>query len=163
MCSDPGGEQIVLFKVGLLFDGTGDSGHENWCIKVEDRQIVSVGPADAFSSTEQDDLIDYSEYTILPGLVDAHVHLFLEGIFDLKSRTARWREDKELTLIRAVKNLEMSLNKGVTTVRDLGGPYAVSGVLKKAFASKNIGRVADCQLQSGDFRHRRSFLLCWRS
>ncbi|HWR37878.1 MAG TPA: amidohydrolase family protein [Patescibacteria group bacterium] len=126
----------MLLKTGKWNDGTGGEFRNNECIKIENGKIAAIGKMDDFSAEEQARLVDYSEYTLLPGLLDAHVHLFLEGISDLKVRTARWREEKELTLVRSVKNLEMTLQKGVTTVRDLGGPHGVSSVLKKSLSRK---------------------------
>ena len=125
----------MFIKMGVWHDGEGTF-HDHGCIKIETGKIIAVGKLDDFSVDDQENLLDYSRYTVLPGLVDAHVHLFLEGISDLKIRTARWREEKELTLIRGVKNLEMTLQKGVTTVRDLGGPHAIGQVLKKALKRK---------------------------
>lgn len=77
------------------------------------------------------DILDFSDLILLPGLIDCHVHLFMEGIYDMGTRTKRWKEGRELTLLRAAKNLEQTLRSGVTTIRDLGGPEKLVGVLNQ--------------------------------
>ncbi len=121
-----------LFKIGMLIDGTGHHPREACYLAVEKGYITGIGQAEQFAANYVAAATDYSQYTVMPGLVDPHVHLFLEGISDTKARTLRWKEDKETTLIRAVNNLAKTIRQGVTTVRDLGGPYEINTLLKKA-------------------------------
>lgn len=122
-----------LIKAGLLIDGTGKKPLANAIIALEGDLIKEVGPAESFSRESLDgEVLDLSHCAILPGLIDCHVHLFLEGIFDLSERGVRWKESKEITLIRAMKNLQQTLQRGVTTVRDLGGPDKINLLLKKS-------------------------------
>ncbi|CQR72554.1 imidazolonepropionase [Sporomusa ovata DSM 2662] len=123
---------MQLFKIGLLIDGTGFTPQDSCYLAVENGYITGIGQADDFAAAQVATAIDFSQYTVMPGLIDPHVHLFLEGISDLKSRTLRWKEDKETTLLRAVNNLTRTIRHGVTTVRDLGGPFAINTLLKKA-------------------------------
>ncbi|HWR41554.1 amidohydrolase family protein [Sporomusa sp.] len=122
----------MLIKAGLLIDGTAGPAQSACYLAVKDGLIAGVGKAEEFAADQVAAAVDYSEYTVMPGLIDPHVHLFLEGISDLKARTLRWKEDKDTTLIRAVKNLALTLKQGVTTVRDLGGSYEINSLLKKA-------------------------------
>lgn len=123
---------MKLFKIGLFIDGTGYHSQEACYLAVENGRIVGLGQAGDFAADCVKAAVDYSQYTVMPGLVDPHVHLFLEGISDAKARTLRWKEDKETTLIRAVNNMAQAISQGVTTVRDLGGPYEINTLLKKA-------------------------------
>ncbi len=120
-----------LFKIGLLIEGTGRC-RETCYLAVEQGRIAGIGQAGDFAADCVAAAVDYTQYTVMPGLIDPHVHLFLEGISDAKARTLRWKEDKETTLLRAVNNLRRTICQGVTTVRDLGGPYGISTFLKKA-------------------------------
>ena len=122
----------MLIKAGLLIDGTAGPAQTDCYIAVDNGLITAIGRAGDFAAAQVAAAVDYSAYTVIPGLIDPHVHLFLEGIADIKSRSARWQEDKELMLIRAVSNLARSLKQGVTTVRDLGGPYGINLYIKKA-------------------------------
>ncbi|HWR05645.1 amidohydrolase family protein [Sporomusa sp.] len=128
----------MLIKAGLLIDGTGKPAQAACYLAVKDGFIAGVGKAQDFAADQVAAALDYSEFTIMPGLIDPHVHLFLEGISDLKARTLRWKEDKDITLVRAVKNLSQTLKQGVTTVRDLGGSYGINSLLKKAVNQKVV-------------------------
>jgi imidazolonepropionase-like amidohydrolase len=136
----------MLIKAGQLIDGTGSAPRQNWFVLVEAGIISALGPEQDFAAEDIDRAVDLSHLTILPGLIDAHAHVFLEGICDLKERKKRWRESEDITFIRAYRNLEAGLRKGVTTVRDLGGPYAINTRLKRAVEQKVFrgSRVLTC-------------------
>ena len=122
-----------VIKAGLLIDGTEKEPISNAIILLEGDIIKEIGPAESFSiESLEGEILDLSHCTVLPGLIDCHVHLFLEGIFDLPERGVRWKESKDTTLIRAVKNLQQTLRRGVTTIRDLGGPDKINLLLKKS-------------------------------
>ncbi len=73
-------------------------------------------PRDARAAAE----VDGSGKTLTPGLIDAHVHLCFDGSADFG------KEARELTetraVLKALRNGRRHLERGVTTVRDLGGP-----------------------------------------
>ncbi|MDT8902562.1 amidohydrolase family protein [Anaeroselena agilis] len=136
----------MLIKAGLLLDGSGAPPCYDRFIAVENGKIAAVGGEDDFAVEQVERAVDYSPYTVLPGLIDCHVHLFLEGIADMETRRCRWREGREIMLFRAARNLELTLRKGVTTVRDLGGPYGIATTLKQAVGKKVLPgpRVLTC-------------------
>ncbi|BBB89722.1 MAG TPA: amidohydrolase family protein [Methylomusa anaerophila] len=136
----------MLVKAGLLIDGTGNEPQADACFAVEKGRIIAIGRIRDFSSEQVANAVDYSGFTVLPGLIDTHVHLFLEGIFDLKERSLRWKDEKDITLIRAVKNIARTIQHGVTTIRDLGGPHNINTVLKQAVRRSVISgpRVLTC-------------------
>jgi len=86
----------MLIKAGILIDGTGQPPQYNCCVAIENGKIIAVGHETDFSQDLVNEAVDHSFYTVLPGLIDAHVHLFLEGIADMKIRQLRWRESKEI-------------------------------------------------------------------
>lgn len=132
----------MLIRAGMLIDGAGNPPvYENY-VSIKNGQILAVGRKADFSADQLSQAVDYSRCTVLPGLIDTHVHLFLEGVSDRKTREERWKESKEIQLLRAARNLEQALQKGVTTVRDLGGPCGISGTLKEA-VNKGILRGAE--------------------
>jgi imidazolonepropionase-like amidohydrolase len=77
--------------------------------------------------------IDFSEYTIMPGLLDGHVHLNFSALPtalpDILS------EDNPRILLRAVHNAQLALRVGVTTVRDCGGRDLMPLRLRDAIAA----------------------------
>ncbi|SFK88988.1 Imidazolonepropionase [Halogranum rubrum] len=84
-------------------------------VAIEDGRIVAVGDVEA--GGESDTETDVSGQFVAPGLVDAHVHLMMDGRPDI----ATTRGDSESTAAyRAAANLQAALDAGVTTVRDLG-------------------------------------------
>lgn len=136
----------MLIKAGLLIDGTGSAPQPECYLSLEGGTIAAVGREGDFAGGEAEQAVNYSAYTILPGLMDAHVHLFLEGVADPKVRAGRWREPKEMTLLRAANNAAATLKQGVTTVRDLAGPSGMSLALQQAVEKKVLAgpRIITC-------------------
>lgn len=101
----------TLFAGGQVFDGTG-AAPAAADVVVEDGRIVEVGPG-----LDGDEVIDVSEQTLLPGLIDAHVHVMIAHV-DL------WRLMQapfSYRFYQALQNLDATLRIGITTVRDAGG------------------------------------------
>ncbi len=81
--------------------------------------------------------VDGAGMTLMPGLIDVHVHLQFDGSADFE------KESKELTTpghaaIKAVVNAKRNLDAGVTTVRDLGGMGGASIDVARAVAAGAI-------------------------
>ena len=88
-------------------------------VAVEGGDIVAVGDA----PDDADEEIDAGGQFVAPGLVDAHVHLMMDGRADPATAT----DDGEAALAyRATANLRDALDAGVTTVRDLGASGSVA-------------------------------------
>lgn len=92
-------------------------------------EIVSMRP-------ENIEVIDYSDKTVVPGLIDTHVHLCMDPINTFKERHVG-----ELTL-ETVKNAKKHLQSGITFVRDVGAQDGVDFVVRDAI---NRGEVDGCQ------------------
>ena len=108
-------------SAGWLIDGTGGPILKRPVIRVSGGTIISIRlgrPAES----DKEQIIDFSDYTILPGLVDSHVHLSMSGCEEPKTRqrqrNASFKEAKAVIF----KNLMDHLNSGVVAVRD-GGDY----------------------------------------
>src|SRR5216110_2945996 len=121
--------QQVLIKAGRLIDGRSQQVQANVGILIEGERIKAVGPlAQIQGQAGSARVIDLSQMTVLPGLIDAHTHLLLQG-----DVTAQEYEDqllKESTAYRAIlaaRNARLSLEHGFTAIRDLeteGAMYA---------------------------------------
>ena len=101
----------TLFAGGRVFDGTG-AAPAAADVAVEDGRIVEVG-----TGLDGDEHVDVSGRTLLPGLIDAHVHVMIAHV-DL------WRLVQtpfSYRFYQAIHNLEATLRIGITTVRDAGG------------------------------------------
>jgi imidazolonepropionase-like amidohydrolase len=126
--------RLTVIDAGRLVDGTGAEPIEAARMIVEGGRIREVGPASQVRSLNGDaDRIDFSAYTLMPGLLDGHVHL----VFSALSTTLPdiLREDNPTILLRAVHNAQLALRVGVTTVRDCGGRGYMPLKLRDAIAA----------------------------
>ena len=101
----------TLFASGQVFDGTG-SPPAGADVLVEDGRIIDVGPG-----LDGDEVVDCTGATVLPGLVDCHVHLLFSGVNPLKALQTPF----SYPYYEAVRNMRLTLDAGITTVRDAGG------------------------------------------
>jgi imidazolonepropionase-like amidohydrolase len=100
-----------VFANGTVFDGTGaEPGRAD--VVVADGRIVDVG-----TGLDGDEVVDCAGRTILPGLIDSHVHLMIDGL-----DPSAWLYDPfSLQFYKAVHTMRATLATGITTVRDAGG------------------------------------------
>lgn len=108
----------ILLRPDAVFDGRDGAAHPGWQVLVRGDRIVAVGsaidvPADAV-------VVALPGTTLLPGLVDAHVHLFLHPYNEASWNDQVLKEPLALRTARAVANARATLMAGFTTVRDLG-------------------------------------------
>lgn len=109
--------QQLLLSGGLVFDGL-SAPQPGLGVLVSDGHIASVAPVGDFAGYAGL-RHDTSGATLMPGLVDAHVHLALEATGDVVT-TLRQRPMGDLTL-RLLENAQATLAGGITSLRDLGG------------------------------------------
>jgi imidazolonepropionase-like amidohydrolase len=105
----------TLFRGGHVVDATGRDRFRA-DVLVSGQRIVSVGAIEA--DVAADRIVDCSGATILPGLIDAHVHFGGEITSD-PYRRYLWPDDR-LRTIRAALTAYATLEAGFTTVRDVG-------------------------------------------
>lgn len=120
--------------VGRLYDGTGDDAVTDARIRIdEDGTIDAVGPAEEVSVPDDADVIGYPDATVIPGLIDAHLHL--QGLRSMNPR--EWvLESAALGAARATQDLRSLLEIGFTGVRDLGSTTGIP--LKRAVEAGDI-------------------------
>ena len=121
--------QQVLVKAGRLVDGRSQQVQTNVGILIEGERIKAVGPlAQIQGQAAGARVIDLSQMTVLPGLIDAHTHLLLQG--DVTSQEYEDQLLKQSTPYRAIlaaRNARIALEHGFTAIRDLeteGAMYA---------------------------------------
>ena len=101
----------TVLSGGRVFDGTG-SPIADADVVISDGKIADVG-----IGLDGDEQVDVSGLTVLPGLIDCHVHVMVSGI-DLVRRLQR---PFSYQFFQAARNLAATLDSGITTVRDAGG------------------------------------------
>ncbi|WP_166353086.1 metal-dependent hydrolase family protein [Phytoactinopolyspora limicola] len=104
------GRRFVLAG-GDVFDGTG-APPERADVLVQDGRIAAVG-----TGLDADEVVDATGATILPGMIDCHVHVMLSGVDVM----AHLNQPFSYAFYAAIANLRAILDCGITTVRDAGG------------------------------------------
>ena len=125
----------LLVLADRLVDGTGRPPLERGFVGVEGARIVAVGSVSESESRlpAAARRLEFPGCTIVPGLVDSHVHLtFSAGPVPLNQLQAD--SDTRLAL-RGVANARAALQSGVTTVRDLGSRGRITLDLRDAIAA----------------------------
>ena len=121
--------QRVLIRAGRLVDGLGDRVRTDQGILVEGDRITAVGPfADVERSAGGARVIDLTNRTVLPGMIDAHTHVLLQGDITAADYDDQLlKESIPYRTIRATVAVRTALMNGFTTLRDLeteGAMYA---------------------------------------
>src|SRR6266852_5985367 len=69
----------VVIRAGVLIDGESNSPRRNQIITIRGNRITDVSDAASARIPDGAEVIDLSQATVLPGLIDAHTHIFLQG------------------------------------------------------------------------------------
>lgn len=109
-------EHWIVVKAGHLFDGKSDKLLANQLVIIHGDRITEVGPAQRVKIPAGADVIDLSRATVLPGLIDAHTHVFADGP-DLEEQFLR--DSYQYRTLTALANAQKDLMAGFTTLRDL--------------------------------------------
>lgn len=122
----------VVVHAGRLIDGTSHDVRQRVTIVIKDDRIVSV--EDGFVDRPGAQVIDLRDRTVLPGLIDTHVHMLIQlgGQSPVVSAVTRTAYDN---LLAGVANARATLMAGFTSARDLGGHTSAIVALKKAIAA----------------------------
>jgi len=122
------GEPVTLVHAGRLFDAQSGRLLEQRTVVIEGERIKAVEPGFRAPAAGEA-LVDLSSRTVLPGLIDLHVHLTQEQNPD---RTERFRLDAQDFAFRAAVFAGRTLDAGFTTVRDLGASDNLNISLRNA-------------------------------
>ena len=121
---------VIALRCGALFDGRGDALRKNMVLVISGEKISSVSenaPAGA-------EIIDLSHETCLPGLMDTHTHVLLQGDITAADYDQQLlKQSPEYRTILATVNARRALDYGFTSIRDLeteGAGYADADVKK---------------------------------
>jgi len=108
----------LLIRNGTLIDGSGGQPLADAAVLIEDKRIRAAGPADAVPLPDADIVeIDVQGGFILPGFIDVHVHLVVEGYDIEKELTTPF----SLNFYKAIGYMRRTVEAGVTSVRDAAG------------------------------------------
>jgi imidazolonepropionase-like amidohydrolase len=125
--------QVIVIRAGTLIDGKSDKPRHDQVIVVRGNRIESVGDAANAKVPAGATVIDLSKETVLPGLIDSHTHIFLQGEdpakggYDANILTA----PLAMRAARATVSARRALEEGFTTLRDVeteGAGYGDVGI-----------------------------------
>jgi imidazolonepropionase-like amidohydrolase len=119
----------TIIHAGRLIDGRNDEVQTEMSIVIENDTITEV-VAGFLKPAESDKLIDLSEHTVMPGLMDMHTHLM--GQHSKDSYTEKFFMEESDYALRSTMFARATLMAGFTTVRDLGDNGINSVSLRKA-------------------------------
>ena len=117
--------KVTYLRCGTLYDGKSDAAQKNVTLRVAGEKIAAIGPAGPESGAE---VIDLSHEVCLPGLIDTHTHVLLQGDItadDYAVQLLKWSVPYRTILGTAAA--KRALEYGFTTIRDLeteGAGYA---------------------------------------
>src|SRR5919204_5909127 len=110
----------VLLKPDRVFDAASEATHAGWVVLVQGDSIAAVGPEGAVRAPEDAERISLPGTTLLPGLIDAHSHVFLHPYNETLWNDQVLKEPLGYRVVQAVLHARNTLMQGFTTLRDLG-------------------------------------------
>lgn len=134
--SDVAGAEPIVLRPDRVFTSEDRQPHSGWVVVVEGNRILQVGPSASTSVPAQARVIDLPGATLLPGLIDAHSHLFLHPYNEALWDDQVLKESTVYRVLRAGNHARDTLLAGFTSLRDLGteGAGASDVAIKKAIS-----------------------------
>src|SRR6266581_954609 len=111
---------MLAITNGTVIDGRGSDPLEGAVVLIEGERITAVGKRAHVNIPRDATVIDAAGGSILPGLIDTHVHFMLEYPDVLRALLT----PPSLRLLQAIPRMRATLDAGITTVRDAGGSPA---------------------------------------
>jgi imidazolonepropionase-like amidohydrolase len=127
------GEKFRVLKAKRLLDGTGAPAREDVALLIADNVIREIGHRDEIKVPPGAEVLDLGDRTIMPGLVDAHMHFFgvpSDQLHQLPTESETYR------VLRAAGEARKMLEAGITAARCLGS--SVSPSLRRAIDEGHV-------------------------
>ncbi|MHA2357421.1 MAG: amidohydrolase family protein [Candidatus Heimdallarchaeaceae archaeon] len=122
-------ENRLIIQSGKVFDSINGKLLENTTIAVKENKIVWIGDNSSFEKEENDTIIDATGKVVLPGMIEAHVHLVATGNPQFERQYLRTKRD--MYNYFALNHAQKHLVSGFTCVRDAGGYKGILSSLRR--------------------------------
>ncbi len=114
-------QAVTAIRAGRLIDGTGAPAQTNMVILVRGDRIAAVGRAADVAVPREARVVDLSQQTVMPGIVDAHAHLSVRpDVRTLEGQLEGMTQPDAKQMARIVRNIRVQLLSGVTSVYVVG-------------------------------------------
>jgi imidazolonepropionase-like amidohydrolase len=128
-------EPTTVVRAQVLIDGTSAQPRLNQDIVIRGNRIVEVSPSGSHPLPQGAQLIDLGAATVLPGLIDTHTHIFLQGEVPAAGGydVQLLKYPASFRVARAIVAARRALEQGFTTIRDVeteGAGYGDVGIKK---------------------------------
>lgn len=121
-----------LIRAGWLIDGDASIICEDGAVLIDGQVIVAAGPATEVQLPAGPcETFDFPQGAVLPGLIDCHAHLTF-GTGDRPYEAVMAEDSDDVMVKRGIRNCQIHLRAGVTTVRDCGARNATALTLREA-------------------------------
>jgi imidazolonepropionase-like amidohydrolase len=131
--ASPAGAGSTVIRAGTLIDGKSNSPRHDQVIVIRGNRIESVSNASSSKMPADAKVIDLSRATVLPGLIDSHTHIFLQGEDPAQGGYDAniLKQPLSFRAARATVSARRALEQGFTTLRDVeteGAGYGDVGI-----------------------------------
>jgi imidazolonepropionase-like amidohydrolase len=116
----PAAATSVLLRPARVFDAVDSQVREGWVVLVTGSRVEAAGPAASVRVPPGARIVDLPGTTLLPGLIDAHSHIFLHPYNETLWNDQVLKESQAYRTIAATIHCQRTLLAGFTTLRDLG-------------------------------------------
>jgi len=121
-------EQMLYVRCGKLIDGTSQGARSNMTVVVKNDRIAEIQIGATPAGVKPEQIVDLSHETCLPGLIDTHTHVLLQGDITAADYDEQLlKQSPEYRAILATVNARRALEYGFTSIRDVeteGAGYA---------------------------------------
>lgn len=123
---EQGFKGTLVLTGGRVFDAVKSQAYAG-SVVIQQNKIVSILPAGSTSWPADATIVDISGKTVMPGLIDMHVH----STYPTPETPADMTVNEGHATLRALRSLQMLLENGITSVRDMSGPLAAPYVISE--------------------------------
>jgi len=111
---------VYLLTADRVFDARTEATHAGWAVLVAGDKIAAVGPRGSIKVPAGAQVINIPGTTLMPGMIDAHSHIFLHPYNETLWNDQVLKEPLAYRTIEAVDHVRDTLMAGFTALRDLG-------------------------------------------
>ena len=113
--------KLTVIRGALLIDGNGGKPIKNPIVVLDGKNIKDVGAEGSIQVPRDAEVVDCSGYTLMPGLMDLHIHTSMFNCLTFHNyRVSQWEITPELQQMYSLFHAQMCFDMGFTTLRDLG-------------------------------------------